>query len=166
MKTKLQEWAIVHEPKDEMLWKKSYWDTIIFWRDRIIPNLFWDKKYSNDFDKFVQEINNNTEIVGEHWSKSIINPVLKISYKDCIIIFRYNFYDYEIAVINNKPINIIQKGLFTSKNESFYYQGIPEEYQLKDRYEDNKKQFMVNVRDHYDFYTFMFLLKNAIDNCV
>ena len=53
--------------------------------------------------------------------------------------------------------------LFTSKGESFYYQGFPEEYVIDDRYEDNKYKFIVCVRSTFDFHAFMYLLKLDIE---
>lgn len=88
--------------------------------------------------------------------------IIKISYKNATIVFRYNFYDYEIAVISNMPIRLPMKNLFTSKNEPFYYQGFPEKYRITEHYENNKCKFIAHINDHYSFYTFMYLLQNQI----
>jgi len=152
---------MAHQPSDNMLWKETFWHTYVFWRDIIIPMFNpivregykeWEEFHISDIDAF-------TDVIGEHWSKSIVNPVLKITYKGVTLVFRYNFYDYEVAVISPKELIFPQKNLFYSKETSFYFQGFPEEYQLTDRYEFNKKQFMAQMRSHYEFYTFMFLIK-------
>lgn len=95
-------------------------------------------------------------------SKSIINPVVKITYKDVEIVFRYNFYDYEVAVLSPKAIELPMEKLFVSKETDFFYQGFPKEYQVKERYEDNNRRFVAKIYDDYRFYTFMFLLQRAI----
>lgn len=163
MDIKFQKWLLDHQPDDNMRWKDDFWFTYCFWRDRILP-MFTDKffgKYAG-YETTIKEIDKNTEIVGEHWSKSIINPVVKITFKGVEIVFRYNFYDYEIAIISQKPIELPKKKLFRSKEESFFYQGFPDEYQVKERYEDNNRKFIAKIYDHYGFYTFMFLLRAAI----
>jgi hypothetical protein len=160
----LQKWLMENQPEDKMLWNKSFWNEYVFWRDEVIPLFYSSRNYDyNNYDQYGIDTNKHHEVVGEHWSKSIKNPVLKLDYKGCTMVFRYNFYDYEIAIINSKDIILPMAGLFRSKEASFYYQGFSEEYQLKTRYEDNKKEFMVSIGGRYYFFTFMFLLKNELD---
>lgn len=163
METKFQQWLTSHKPDDDLLWKNNFWNTYTFWRDRILP-MFTDEFYKKEWNYEVlnKEIDNNSDVVGAHVSKSIVNPVVKIIYRGTIIVFRYNFYDYEVTVISDKPIKLPMKNLFTSKGENFFYQGFPKKYQVKERYEENKCRFIANVRDHYNFYTFMFLLQKQI----
>lgn len=158
--TKFQYWLENHSPKDEMLYKKNFWDTYVFWRDHIIP-LFLDYTKNMSWEDKRKSMDSYTEIVGEHTSKSIVHPVLKIEYCGVKIIFRYNFYDYEIAVIGKIPVDI-PPGLLT--NDYFFYQGFPDEYIIKTPYStDNNRVFIAGVNNHYQFYTFMFLLKSQID---
>lgn len=163
MDMKLHEWLMSHQPEDKMLWKDAFWATYAFWQNDILP-MFTDEYYKKnwDLDKLIVEINENSDIVGEHWSKSIIHPVMKIKYKDVTIVFRYNFYNYEIAVISDKPIKIPMAQLFDSKEASFCYEGFPEDYKVEDRYEDNKCCFIASVYNHYRFYAFMYLLERQI----
>ena len=143
--------------------KNAFWSTYEFWRDYILP-MFTDEFYKTrwDYETVNKEIDNNSDVIGTHVSKSVVNPVVKIVYKGTIIVFRYNFYDYEIAVISDKPIKLPMKNLFASKEKNFFYQGFPKEYQVEDRYEDNKCRFVANIWNHYNFYTFMFLLQRQI----
>lgn len=163
MDTKFQKWLLDHQPDDNMRWKDDFWHTYCFWRDRILL-MFTDEFYSKQFnwDALAKEIDKNTDIVGEHRSKSIINPVVRITYKDVEIVFRYNFYNYEVVVISPKPIELPMERLFASKEESFFCEGFPKEYRVKDRYEDNNRRFIAKIGDHYSFYTFMFLLQRNI----
>lgn len=165
MDTKFQKWLLDHQPNDNMRWKDDFWHTYCFWRDSVLP-MFTDEFYSKRFnwDTLAKEIDKNTDVIGEHMSKSIINPVVKITYKGVEIVFRYNFYDYEVAVISPNPIELPMEKLFYSKEADFFYQGFPEEYQIKDRYEDNNCRFVAKIRDHYRFYTFMYLLRRSISS--
>ena len=163
MDTKFQKWLLDHQPDDNMRWKDNFWHTYCFWSDSILP-MFTDEFYSKRFnwDALFIGIDKNTDVVGEHMSKSIINPVVKITYKDVEIVFRYNFYDYEVAVLSPKAIELPMEKLFVSKETDFFYQGFPKEYQVKERYEDNNRRFVAKIYDDYSFYTFMFLLQRAI----
>lgn len=82
-------------------------------------------------------------------------------YRGNTIVFRYNFYDYEIYVNSRYPVTIPQ--IFSSANDYFYYQGFPNEYKTNQRYEKNKKEFIAKIDNDYDFYAFMCMLKNNFD---
>lgn len=159
---RLIEWVRDNTPSEKMLYRESFLKIYYFISNDILS--LFENKFIREWDKRINYVNSYHDIIGTHWSKSIKHPVLKITYKGTEIVFRYNFYDYEIAVISDIELNIPMNDLFESKNESFYYQGFPEEYKLTERYEDNKKKFMAYIRDKYKFYTFMYILKQEIDN--
>ena len=164
--TNLQDWLKENQPGTNMNHSEDFWEAYIFWRDVIIPMFTYVKK--DDGDTMVSYVPLNlldpSTVVGFHVSKSVLSPVLKIDYKNVEIVFRYNFYDYEIAIISNAmPLDFPISGLFQSKKEIFFYQGFPDKYILPDRYEDNHFKFMAKVPNHYQFYTFMALLKYTID---
>ncbi len=162
--TKFREWLINNKPSDSMIYSNAFWETYNFWEHMILP-LFTDAYYADSiatYNKVNDEINKNIDIVGIHRSKSIVHPVIKITYKGVEIIFRYNFYNYEVVVISPNPIKLPKKNLFSSKRASFFYEGFPSEYKIEERYEDNKCKFAAHINDHYRFYTFMFLLERKI----
>lgn len=161
-KLNLEEWLMKHSPKETMIYKDAFWNAYVYMRDVLLSRLFNDKNYKT-YDEFIDNMNEIHEVVGEHWSKSILHPVIKIVYKGTTIIFRYNFYDYEIAIFSDHPVHIPNMDLFTSKGESFYYQGFPDEYIVDDRYEDNKCKFIARVSSTFDFHAFMYLLKLDIE---
>lgn len=165
VETQYQRWLLAHDPEDTMIWKKSFWNYNIFWRDTI-ADLFIE--YENKYEDSTKNLNHNNrrydsmiEVIGTHWSKSIENPVLRIIYRGVAMVFRYNFYDYEIAVIGDIPI-ILPERLIPA--ESFFYQGFPKEYQLEERYTHGATKFICGCNSHYEFYTLMFLLRECIDN--
>ena len=148
-------------PGENMIYYKAFREVYLLWRDQIF-GLFVDPRLT-DWKAIDKAIDRNVEIVGEHYSKSIKNPVVKISYQGCEIVVRYNFYDYEIAVISPYDLEI-PKSLFISEG-NFYYQGFPDEYKLNKYYSDtNKRVFMANVRDNYRFFTFMYIISEQLNN--
>ena len=164
---KLQHWALTHQPSDDMVYKEGWWNHIIFLRDTIIGDLFyWPtvRDLDLDFDPQQAKISENYDIVGTHYSKSIELPVILMRYKGAEIVFRYNFYDYEITVISDKKINM-PDNLFDKDNSTFYYQGFPNKYKINTTYSQSKTSFSVRISypTIYNFYTFMFLLKNELD---
>lgn len=163
MSTKFQACLLEHDPDKEYIYRDGWWRAYCFIRDKILP-LMTDAAVV-DYDAMCKEIDRNTEIIGAHWSKSILHPVIKISYRDVTIVFRYNFYNYEIAVISDIPIDL-QKYLRRYNNRTYFYEGFPEEYQLKTPYSRrHNKEFMAYCGDHYDFFTFCVILKDQIDKC-
>lgn len=162
---KFQEWLLVNEPEDKYIYKRAWWDQYTFWRDKILP-MFTDQFYKEMcngwWDKLIEELGKNLEIVGTHYSKSIIHPVLKIEYRGVTILANYNFYGYEVEVFSPKEIHLPMNQLFRSKKANFFWYGYPDEWITKERYEDNKKTFVAEINDRYDFYTFMYLLQRQI----
>lgn len=161
---KLQHWAMTHQPGDNMLYKDSFWKFIVFIRDKIINDMFFGCEWNNKCQDIDKIISGHYDIVGSHNSKSIELPVIKINYKGAEIIFRYNFYDYEVSVISEKELNL-PEGLFDFDTKYFYFQGFPEEYKINVSYSKSKNKFavIINPPCDYNFYTFMFLLKNELD---
>ena len=148
----LQIWLEANEPEDKMLWKKSWWHRNCFIRDRLLKKLF-----GTDY-----------KIVGEHYSKSILLPVVLVKYKDVEIILQYNFYDWQVMINSKKALQLANLDLYDADGDYFYYQGIPQKYCYKKYSADNNKQFAVDISDRsddqlFDVYAFMLMLKEAID---
>lgn len=146
--SKLQNWISANIPDDEMLWHESWGKRVCLMRDRII-----------------QIFNDGYDIVGEHMSKSILNPVIKTLYKGVEIIWQYNFYDWQIMIKSSVSLNLTDLDLFNATGDYFYYQGIPDEYCFK-KYdaESNNKEFAIDVDDNLlDVWAFALELKRVID---
>lgn len=159
--TKFQAWLSAHIPEEKYIYRNGWRHTYCFIRDKVFP-LLTDAAVV-DYDAMCKEIDRNTEIIGTHWSKSLLHPVIKINYRDVIIVFRYNFYNYEVAVISDIPIDL-PKYLRRYNHRTYFYEGFPEEYQIKTPYSRrHNKEFMVCFDDHYDFFTFCVILKDQID---
>lgn len=166
--SKLQNWALANVPSDNMIYKNTWWEHIVFIRDKILPMMFYDDacknlgKKSNDWEKIEKYMSEHYSIVGTHTSKSVKLPVLLLNYKGATIVFRYNFYDYEVTVIYDKDISL-PKALFNSYRQEFFYQGFPEKYKIHKNYKDSHKEFSVCIGNSYEFYTLMFLLRDNLD---
>ena len=165
MEHKFRAWLSDHNPADDNLHKGSFWKEYNFWKSRIIPmfNPLPRGTMFAEYAKKAEAINSYIDIVGEHFNKGITHPVLLIKYKGAKIVIRYNFCDYEVAVISPKPLTLPMDELFSSRAASFFYQGFPEVLQLEGRYETNNSCFMASITDQHRFFTFMFLLKCELD---
>ena len=144
----LQEWISANIPAETMIYREAWGERVFLMRDRII-HLF----------------NDGYEIVGQHYSKSILNPVIKTIYKGVEIIWQYNFYDWQIMIKSPVSLNLADLDLFNATGDYFYYQGIPDEYCFK-KYdaENNNKEFAIDVGDDLlDVWAFALELKRVID---
>jgi len=149
-------WCRVNEPEDKMLWKEGFWEQIIFVRDTIMDLL------SDSYEEFKS---NPVLVISTHRSKSIVLPVYQINYKGIKMIIRNNFYDWKVTVDSKVQLNFDMMSLFNIKKrinstlcEGFKYN------QVFDSYENNKNKFTFEIEDQYKLYTFMYLLKNYINN--
>ena len=146
---KIQKWFNLNEPEDTYVYKKTWWKNNMFIRDEIVDRLFSDKQ---------------AEIVGTHYSKSILCPVIKTYYKNVEILWQYNFYNWQIMIKSNKDLELNDLELIGADCDYFYYQGIPTEYQFKPYSKDNKKEFAIStVFSKYCVFAFAVELKKAID---
>lgn len=162
METTLHRWMLDNNPSDSMVYKEPFWRHYTFIEDEIlgmIAKLITNNEVNRIDGSYTSKIDEISEIVGSHYSKSILHPVIKITIYDTTIVFRYNFYDYEVAIISEHEIDLpIDDYLFRSRGESFYYQGFPDKYILQDKYPDNRKSFMASITSRNRFHTFMYLL--------
>lgn len=162
---KIQHWAMTHQPDDDMMFKEGFWSNIVFLRDKIIPMWYYKDTYKDTtmrWEDIIKEMGTNYDIIGSHRSKSIKLPVILMRYKGAEIVFRNNFYNYEITVLCDHEIEL-PTNLFSSNDKTnFYYEGFPKEYCIFTPYSESKAKFSVTLGDDYTFYTFMFILKNEL----
>lgn len=95
-------WMRVYEPKNEMGYKKGYWNQTVFIRDEI--NRMFYSKYE-DYKA------NPVKVISTHRSKSIILPVYYIFLEgyNTKIIIRNNFYDWKISIDSKYSITGIEE---------------------------------------------------------
>jgi hypothetical protein len=116
-------------------------------------------------DSYEEFKSNPVLVISTHRSKSIVLPVYQINYKGIKMIIRNNFYDWKVTVDSKVQLNFDMMSLFNIKKrinstlcEGFKYN------QVFDSYENNKNKFTFEIEDQYKLYTFMYLLKNYINN--
>lgn len=167
-KVRLNDWWMNNQPDEKLIYRNGLYDQCIFIRDRIMTELFlhictdidkyrsfsiqWDKIYDT-FHPFV---------ISKHTSKSVRLPVFELDL-DRIrlkIILRNNFYDWCISIESEKEIVIDWMGLVNPKDKG-YFEGFPKDRIYEPYYADrNNKNFSVVLRNDYEVYTFMVILRN------
>ncbi|WCF11591.1 hypothetical protein NDS46_30055 (plasmid) [Paenibacillus thiaminolyticus] len=146
----LQNWSIKNEPSKEMFFHIYYWNQILFVRDRLTAV----------FGSIVDG-RGLINVVGTHVSKSIVLPVYQIEVKELglLLTMRGNFYDWKVSVLSKTPIvcdfmNLIDG---SKKWSSHYCEGFKNE-QIFGSYNENKREFTVEISDDFSLYTFIWLL--------
>ena len=149
LNTKIQNWFIKNEPSEDMLYREEWWNNNIFIRDRLL-SLFDSEE---------------AEVVGTHYSKSILCPIIKTVYKGVEIIWQYNFYDWQIMIKSPKELKLFNLKLYKADGDYLYYQEIPEEYRFFKKYsKTNNKEFAINIYgNELDVWAFATSLKIAIN---
>ena len=146
--TKIQDWFRANQPGTEMAYTKEWWQNNLLIRDRLVE-LFRHAE---------------AEIVGTHYSKSVLCPVIKTVYKEVEIIWQYNFYDWQIMIKSPKELKLFNLKLYKADGDYLYYQGIPEAYRFKRYSKTNNKEFAINIYgNELDVWAFATSLKIAID---
>jgi len=153
---KLQNWAEENEPEDKMIYKKGYWDQIIFIRDTI-PGIF-ATTYGEYFD-----IQQSIAVISDHTSKSIKLPVAQITTISGInLILRNNFHDWKISVRSPVVINGNFAKLFDPEEQfnHIYCEGFKPEWVFSS-YSRNKSRFTVELHNgEYHIFTFLWIMAN------
>ena len=165
MKEKLTNWIEVNEPEDNLIYKDGFYDQCRF--VTLMGNMFiydaTDYSYDLDFKKRCEIIENFVpSVVGTHRSKSVLLPVMEIDLSriGIKIILRCNFYDWCISIESQKDIDCDFMGLITDRKG--YFEGFPKDRIYEKYSETNKKKFSLCLKDTYDVYTFIFLLRNYL----
>lgn len=151
MNEKLQDWFVANQPRDTMMWKKSFEAQVFFVRDRLASILSRTYEQHKDFAR----------VIGTHMSKSIFCPVYKIDLPEdhCTLIMRDNFYDWNISVSSRRPLICNFLGTFDDRNHSRCCCEGMEQYK-HGPYANDPQLFTVSIGSDYDLYTFGRVLKD------
>jgi len=147
----LQTWIANNPVASEMLWKGSAENQLKFMRDTI-GELLWEVKE-----------NPEVKVISTHRSKSISLPVYQFTMNGIIFILRDNFYNWKVSVVSQQDINVDFGKLFDPSIEihSCYCEGFPEEF-VFGSYNKSKKMFTIDLRDQYQVYLFVWLVRQFI----
>lgn len=149
---KLQEWANNNSPSKEMLWHGSFWNQIVFVRDYLARILSFTYEQYRDL----------VYVDGEHTSKSIKCPVYFIQLADMKIWMRYNFYNWNISIDSNIPIDCDFLDIFHKNLDYCFCEGMADKkFSAYDK-ETNNKKFTICIGEDYGLYTFFWILKKFL----
>lgn len=153
MKQNLQEWANANKPEEKMFWYKSFWNQIIFVRDKIAAIMCTSRK----------EYKNMVSVVSTHMSKSILCPVylMEIPVHNVKIYMRYNYFNWNISVDSGVHIACDFLKCFSDKDYDYCYCEGMEEWKYG-KYCDNNAKFTVCIHDDYDAYVFFKVLREYL----
>lgn len=137
------------EIDDQMLWKQSAIDQMLFMRETVGFGL----------------LNVPVFIIGKHRSKSIELPVYGLVFRSGIkMMVSYNFYCWVVSVElpDTLPEDYLPKDLFTYgvDKEVPYYYGFKKEWEYG-CYSSKSLRFTVELEDKYRVFTMIYLLSRA-----
>jgi len=148
----LQEWANRNAPKDDLKYKDSFWNQIIFVRDKL----------GGILAKTYEEYKNLVKVASNHTSKSVLCPVYYMEIAEGVKVWmRYNFHNWNISIESPIPITCNFLGLFNDKNYGYCYCEGMTEFKF-DEYKNNNKKFTVCIDNHYDCYAFFWILRTHL----
>lgn len=149
-------WVRVNKPNENLIFADGLEKQLCFVRDELCKLL-----YSTD----KEQDKNPPMVISTHYSKSVRLPVYQINLKKygVEIVFRHNFYDWKVSVKSDKPLEFDTMGIFSLTEEmpAVYCEGFPKD-KVYGSYDNNHSQFTIELRDYYELYTFIFLLKNYL----
>jgi len=154
MYEKLQEWFNKNKPDENLIYKGGLWPQVKMFRDTI-PSIL-----ARSQEEF-RGIRDGVMVISTHTSKSVTLPVFELTWNDFRFIARYNFYDWKLSV--RAPVGVELSidflGLFKDKKiNSVYCEGFRDEW-VYWSYEDNQRQFTIELYDNYQLYTFFWILR-------
>jgi len=150
-------WIRVNEPNKDLIYKNGQGKQVVFIRDRIMRNMFYEGEYDSErYEKF------QPMVVDTHMSKSVLLPVMELNLNvlGIKILLRNNFYNWNLSIESKVNIEGNFMGLINDERYDYCFcEGFPSGKKYG-KYQDNHKQFTICIDNDYDLYTFMFLLKN------
>ena len=163
----ITKWARKNPIEETMYWAKPASKQLCFVRDDLSSCLASSQEERTG-------IQFQTEIIGEHTSKSIKLPVYELNYRDCKFIMRNNFYDWKISICLSYKIPCLYSddfvGLFNPATtiKSIYCEGFNERdvYQSFNDYVKEMmkgktfpdRKFTIEIQTNQELYTFFYVL--------
>lgn len=152
----LNEWSLENMPAENLFFRDNFANQVFF-----VQNLLLRALYGDNFPK-TRAI--DILVIATHISKSVILPVYQFTLTNGVrITMRNNFYNWKVSVDSPFSINLKPLGLFdpTKQISACYCEGfLPQ--MVFEAYARNHRQFTLELPTDYHFWTFMFLLGNAM----
>jgi hypothetical protein len=161
--TPLQEWAMAHQPSEELIYHKGYWTQIMFIRDTIKGVLATtDEDYKSSDERW--------RVISTHRSKSVELPVFELTLLDgTVFTMRYNFHNWQISVNSPREVDADFLKLFDPDSDTYtqavYCEGFPHDRVFPVYGKSDKKKFTVTLwgGDYYVF-TFFWIMRTWARN--
>lgn len=147
-------WTRVNSPDSNLIFGNGLGEQVCLIRDKIC-RLLW-KSYNEWND-------NPPMVISTHHSKSVKLPVYQIAFKKYNIemVLRYNFYDWKVSVKSETPLDFDFMGLFDPSKECTICEGFPKD-KIYGSYSSSYTHFTIELNNHYDLYTFIYLLSHYL----
>jgi hypothetical protein len=143
----LQTWIKDDLPKDDMLWKGSCEQQLLFVRDVLTNVLFSTYEESDKYPIMV---------ISTHRSKSIVLPVYQVTLPNGLVAtMRDNFHDWKVSISSPQELRLNPNRLFKPQAaiSHCYFEGFPDDL-IYGSYDSNHKQFSVELFSKYTLYCF------------
>ena len=135
---------------------------------KTLINMFFRVNYI-DF-KMRQYINSKCLISGEHISGNLLLPIITIKTDVCIITMKYNFNYWCINTFTHGnfdltfPDELFKKDICIDEND---FEGFNKQFLSRWSFNESKlnglNNFSCYIKDKYNLYTFMFMLKQQLN---
>jgi hypothetical protein len=104
LRISLRDWMEANLPRDEMLWRGSAVDQMVFVRETLNQLVWTGVPWADRGEPMV---------ISTHRSKSIDLPVYELSRPDVGIrlVMRDNFYNWKLSVLSERPLDVDLSGL-------------------------------------------------------
>lgn len=146
---KFIQWLERNRPNENLIYKDAFYRQVSFVRSKLL-SLF-------DID------DDDVKVINTHTSKSIELPVYEITLDDgTVLTMRDNFHEWKVSVSLPEERDINFLGLVNADEviSSVYFEGFPDD-RIYGSYNQNRKQFSIELLSEYEVYAFMLLLKNS-----
>ncbi len=162
----IQLWMNANKPEDNLIWKQSWLNQLMFFRGDIAP------LFAQNYNRKV--IDSVLSVISTHISKSTTLPVYRLHRDDIglTMIFRNNYYNWKMSVISERPIDTDLSDLFFTSPPvdpeytgdplaRVYFEGFSEEF-VFGYYSENNRKFSAEIRDDNTLFTTVFLILRTL----
>ncbi len=105
-------------------------------------------------------------VVGSHNSCGTEYPIVRMAYKNTVIVLKHNTYETIILVDSDRDLELSQVGsvFYGSKGTVFNLCDVPDKYCIEETYDINKSRFVTSVSADLDsLRKAMEIIKHAMD---
>jgi len=165
----LQEWLDAHQPDDNLIYKKGFWNQAVFVRDELTHLVASGLSYPQRQKMGV------CWAISSHVSKSVTLPVYLL-YRpdlDLRLVMRGNFYNWKLSVASEKPIEADFTGLFYTtppvepeytgdELHPVYFEGFPPDLIFGYYENSDRRRWSAQLGSDRELWTTVYLIMRAL----